>query len=84
MSGPPPDAVINTSDITFTHLRTKWRNAEFSGGSDPGTSNISLSGFRGATFTNTVTTVPNSGQISIKDHFKGNTFGTSGGGKPPP
>ena len=85
MSGPPPDAVINTSNISFTHLRTKWSNAGFSGGSDPGTSNISLSEFRGATFTNG-TTVPSSGEISIKDDFKGKTFGTSGGGgrKPPP
>jgi hypothetical protein len=76
MSGPPPaeDAPINSSNISFTHLRTQWNTAGFNGGSDPGTSNISLSEFRGAVIGAMGQTVPGSGAISFNSHFKGNKF----------
>lgn len=86
MSGPPPasHAPINTSNITFTHLRTQWNTAGFNGGSDPGTpaagGNISLSEFGGAVIGSMGQTVPSSGEISFNTHFKGKTFYASGGG----
>lgn len=72
------DSSVGTSDITFSGLRSAWGNAGYSGGTDPGSTNIQLSEFRGANFTDG-TTVPNSGEISINDDFKGKTFGSSGG-----
>ena len=67
---------VGTSNITFLGLRNNWNEVSFSGGSDPGTTNISLSEFRNATFTDG-TTVPSTGEISIKDDFRGKTFGSS-------
>ena len=70
-------AGVGTTNISLNSLRTAWGNAGYAGGSDPGSTNISLSEFRGATFTGG-TSVPSSGEISINDDFKGKTFGTSG------
>ena len=69
-------AGVGSTNISFSGLRTAWGNASYAGGSDPGATNISLSEFRGATFTNG-TTAPSSGEISINDDFKGKTFGSS-------
>lgn len=69
-------AGVGSGDISFSSLRTAWGNASYVGGSDPGTTNISLSEFRGATFTDG-TSVPSSGEISIDDDFKDKTFGSS-------
>ena len=60
---------VGTSNITFLGLRNNWNEVSFSGGSDPGTTNISLSEFRNATFTDG-TTVPSTGEISIKDDLE--------------
>ena len=38
-------ADIGSSSISFSGLRTAWGNASYAGGSDPGSSNISLSNF---------------------------------------
>ena len=70
-------AGVGTTNISLNSLRTAWGNAGYAGGSDPGSTNISLSEFRGATFTDE-TSVPSSGEISINDDFKGKTFGSSG------
>ncbi len=71
---------VGSSNISFSGLRTAWGNARYVGGSDPGASNISLSEFRGATFTSgSGDTIPASGSISISD-FASKTFGSSGGG----
>ena len=59
---------IGTSNIKFSDLKTKYNS---NGGSIG--SSISLSNFRGASFSNG-TTVPSSGAISINSHFKGKTF----------
>ena len=72
---------IGTSYISFSGLRSAWGEASYVGGSDPGSgsnSNISLSEFRGATFTND-TSVPDDSdeEISIEDDFKNKTFGSS-------
>ena len=73
------DSIVPNTNISFSVLRDKWATASpsFPGGSDPGNQdNVSLSEFRGATFTDG-TTVPSSGEISINDDFKGKTFGSS-------
>ena len=70
-------AAVGTSNISFSGLQTSWSNASFVGGSNPGTSNISLSEFSGATFTNG-TSVPTGGApISISSDFSSLTFGSS-------
>lgn len=66
-------AGIGSTNISFSGLRTAWGNASYAGGSDPGATNISLSEFYGATFTDG-TRAPVSGEISIND-FSGKTFG---------
>ena len=66
-------AGVGSSSISFSGLRTAWGNTNYAGGSDPGSSNISLSEFRNAIFTDG-TSVPASGKISINDHIKGKTF----------
>ena len=66
-------AAIGSTNISFSGLRTAWGNASYAGGSDPGATNISLSEFYGATFTDG-TRAPVSGEISIND-FSGKTFG---------
>lgn len=68
-------AGVGSSNISFSGLRTAWGNASYIGGSDPGSSNISLSEFRNAIFTNG-TSIPGSGEISINDDFKDKTFGS--------
>ena len=71
------DSIVPNTNISFSVLRNKWATATFPGGSDPGNKdNVSLSEFRGATFTDS-TSVPASGEISINDDFKGKTFGSS-------
>ena len=67
---------VGSSNISFSGLRTSWGSVSFVGGSDPGSSNISLSEFRNATFTDG-SSVPNSGEISINDDFKDKTFGSA-------
>ena len=69
-------ATVGTSNISFLDLRNNWNSASFAGGSDPGTTNIKLSEFRNATFTDG-SSVPSSGSISINSDFKGKTFGSS-------
>ena len=78
-----PGADIPTSSISFSGMRTAWGAVSYNGGSDPGNSdgtNISLSGFGGAQFTDD-TSVPSSGSISINTYFKGKTFKSASGGK---
>ena len=65
-----------SSSISFSGLRTAWGNASYAGGSDPGASNISLSEFRNATFTDG-SSVPSSGEISINDDLANKTFGSA-------
>ena len=67
-------ADISSSNISFTSLRTAWGNASYTGGSDPGSTNISLSDFRNAKFTDG-TSVPGSGEISMSIIFKDKKFG---------
>lgn len=69
-------AGVGSSSISFSGLRTAWGNSSYLGGSDPGSSNISISEFRNAEFTDG-TSVPSSGQISIDSNFKDKTFGSS-------
>ncbi len=52
-------AGVGSTNISLNSLRTAWGNASYAGGSDPGSTNISLSEFRGATFTDG-TSVPSS------------------------
>tara|TARA_B100000949_G_C14158049_1_gene397811 strand:+ start:69 stop:875 length:807 start_codon:yes stop_codon:yes gene_type:complete len=74
---------IGTSHISFSGLRSAWGDtspAYVGVGVDPGSgsnSNISLSEFRGATFTDD-TSVPSDSdeEISIEDDFKDKTFGS--------
>ena len=78
---PSPTPEVGSSNISFSGLRESWGAASYVGGSDPGSgsnSNISLSEFRGATFTND-TSVPDSSdeEISIEDDFQGKTFGSA-------
>jgi len=75
------DSIVPNTNISFSVLRDKWASASpsFTGDSDPGNqTNVSLSEFRGATFTDG-TTVPtgSTAEISINDDFKGKTFGTT-------
>ena len=73
-------ATVDSSAISFSHLRTAWQNASFAGGSDPGASTISISEFNGATFTSGDPIAATPGDaVSIDTHFKGRTFG--GGGR---
>ena len=71
-----PGAEVGDTNITFSGLRTKWGNRGYNGGSDPGSgsnSNISISEFRGAGFSDN-SSIPSSGAISINTHFKGKSF----------
>ena len=72
---------ISDTNISFSVLRQRWYESSFlkadgTNGTDPGLTNISLSEFRGALFTNG-TNVPDNGEISINSHFKNNVFGSS-------
>jgi hypothetical protein len=69
-------AGVGPSSISFSGMRTAWGVAGYLGGSDPGSTNISLSEFRGSQFTDG-TSVPSSGSISIDTDFKDKTFGSS-------
>jgi hypothetical protein len=74
-------ANIGDTNIKFSVLRQRWSESSFlksdgTNGTDPGLTNISLSEFRGALFTDGES-VPNSGQISINTHFKNNIFGSA-------
>ena len=70
-------STIGTSNIQFSDLRTFWSQTEpaFLNGSDPGTTNIALSEFRGASFTDGSSVPIGNSEISIDTHFKGKTFG---------
>ena len=76
-----PGADVATSSISFSDMATAWGTVSYSGLSNPAPdgTNISLSEFRGALFTNG-TSVPASGSISIGTNFKGKTFKSAGGG----
>ena len=72
---------ISDTNISFSVLRQRWYESSFlkadgTNGTDPGLTNILLSEFRGALFTNG-TNVPDNGEISINSHFKNNVFGSS-------
>lgn len=67
-------AGVGSSNISFSGLRSSWGNVSYAGGSDPGSTNISLSEFRNAILTDG-TSIPASGEISIKDDFKDKIFG---------
>ena len=72
---------IGPNNISIKGLRDKWAQSNFlkvdgTSGTDPGLTNISLSSFRGALFTDG-TNVPESGSISIKNHFRNKVFGSS-------
>lgn len=72
---------IGPNNISIKGLRDKWAQSNFlkvdgTSGTDPGLTNISLSSFRDALFTDE-TNVPESGSISIKDHFRNKVFGSS-------
>ena len=78
---PSPTPEVGSSNISLSGLRESWGTESYVGGSDPGSgsnSNISLSEFRGATFTND-TSDPDSSdeEISIEDDFKDKTFGAA-------
>ena len=80
----PNDATIDSSSISFSHLRTQWDKAGFhrvGSGDNPGSSNIKLSEFGGAVtgFKNGSVTenVPTTGELSIDNDFKGKTFFSS-------
>jgi hypothetical protein len=67
--------LVPNSNISFLGMRNKWSEIDFSGGSDPGTTDIKISEFRGATFTDG-TNIPTTGSISINTHLKSKTFKT--------
>ena len=76
---------IGDTNINFLDLRNKWSQSNFvksdgSSGSGPGTTDISLSSFRDALFTNGTSVPTGNGEISIDTHFKNKVFGTSGSG----
>lgn len=68
-------ALVPTYDVSFSDMRNQWSKIGFSGGSDPGTTDIRLSEFRGAEFTDG-TNIPTTGSISINTHLKSKTFKT--------
>ena len=70
-------AAVGTSNISFSGLQTSWSNASFVGGSNPGTSNIRLSEFAGATFTDGSSVPTGGAPISISSDFSSLTFGSS-------
>jgi hypothetical protein len=72
-------ADVGTSSISFSGLRTAWSNASYAGGSDPGSSTISISEFHGATFTSgdPINADEAGDSVSINTHFKGRTFGSA-------
>jgi len=61
---------IGSSGISFSSIVTAYNNVKTT---DLSTTNISLSGFRGKTFSDG-TSVPSSGAISINSHFKSKTW----------
>tara|TARA_B100002019_G_scaffold215743_1_gene188339 strand:+ start:1877 stop:3853 length:1977 start_codon:yes stop_codon:yes gene_type:complete len=72
---------IGDTNIKFSVLRQRWSESSFlkadgTNGTDPGLTNISLSEFRGALFTDGES-VPDNGSISINTHFKNNIFGSA-------
>lgn len=72
---------IGDTNISFSLLRQRWSESSFlksdgTNGTDPGSTNISLSEFRGALFTDGES-VPNNGEVSINTHFKNNIFGSA-------
>tara|TARA_B100000902_G_C26500682_1_gene523785 strand:+ start:30 stop:290 length:261 start_codon:yes stop_codon:yes gene_type:complete len=85
-------ATVGSSNITFNNLKAAYDAgnqsdaAQHSALTDGKTdTTISLSFFRGAGFSNGASDIPTgSASISINSHFKGNTFGSSGGGGKPP
>ncbi len=61
---------IGSSSISFSSIITAYNNVKTT---DLSTTNISMNGFRGKTFTDN-TSVPASGAISINSHFKSKTW----------
>ena len=80
----PDSAEVGTTNISFKNvgsgnsLLIACQTGGFEGISNPGTTNISLSDFYGADFTDG-NSAPSSGQISVSD-FRGKTFGAASGG----
>ena len=75
---------IGNTDISFLTLRNLWSQSDpaflksdGSSATDPGTTNISLSEFRGALFTDGTYVPTGSAEISIGTHFADNIFGES-------
>lgn len=75
---------IGNTDISFLTLRNLWNQSDpaflksdGSSATDPGTTNISLSEFRGALFTDGTYVPTGSAEISIGTHFADNIFGGS-------
>ena len=81
----PDSAEVGTTNISFktvgygNSLLIACQTGGFEGITNPGTTDISLGDFRGADFTDD-SSVPASNDISIKDHFRGKTFGPASGG----
>ena len=72
MSGNTP---VSNTNIRFSDLREKRGNESFTGGSVLGSTNISLSEFRGTKFKDeSQVPVNNASTLSINSHFKGKTF----------
>jgi len=71
-------AAVGTSSISFSGLRTSWGNASYAGGSDPGSSTLSISEFPAPPFTSGSPIDANGAgdSVSIDTHFKGRTFGS--------
>jgi hypothetical protein len=80
-------AAVGTSNISLSGLKASYvaggqtdaaQNSKLRDGKT--TSSIGLSYFRGAGFTDGASVPTGSSAISINSHFKGKTFGSSGGG----
>ena len=78
---------IGLTNINFSDLRTKWSQttpsaflkSDNTSALDPGPTNISLSEFRDASFTDGTYVPTGNSEISIETHFKNKTFGAASG-----
>ena len=70
-------STIGPNNINILNLRNLWSQTDppFLNGSDPGTTNISLSEFRGASFTDGSSVPTGNSEISIGTHFRNKIFG---------
>ena len=81
--------IVGSDNISFIELRNKWSQAtppflkkdtSYGSANDPGTINISLNSFRGASFIDGSYVPTGNSEISIETHFKNKTFGAASGG----